>query len=233
MNPPVQAVTFDVGGTLIEPWPSVGHVYAEVAARHGERGLDPDALARRFVTAWQEAGPGFDYSREAWTRLVAETLVGVSAIANDAAFFAELYARFARPDPWRVFADVVPALTTLRRLGWRLAVVSNWDERLRPLLRALDLERYFEVIAVSGEVGVHKPNPRIFAWVARALGLPPAALFHVGDSWDADVCGARRAGWRAVGLARAGRPAPPASDWIASLAELPAYAELDPASMEP
>ena len=32
----IQAVTFDVGGTLIRPWPSVGHVYAEVAARHAQ-----------------------------------------------------------------------------------------------------------------------------------------------------------------------------------------------------
>ncbi len=226
MNLPIQAISFDVGGTLIEPWPSVGRVYAEVAARHGERGLDPDKVTRRFAAAWQRAGVRFDYSRTAWARLVAETFAGLSAVAGDPEFFADLYAHFARPDPWRVFDDVVPALSALRRRGFRLAVVSNWDDRLRPLLRALDLERHFEVIAVSCEVGAHKPDPRIFAWAAQALGVPPAATLHVGDSWDADVCGARRAGLRAVGLARTGRAAPMATGWIASLAELPAHAQL-------
>ena len=42
----IRAVTFDVGGTLIEPWPSVGHVYAEVAAQHGWAGLSIEALNR-------------------------------------------------------------------------------------------------------------------------------------------------------------------------------------------
>src|SRR5580700_10426449 len=45
---PIRAVTFDVGGTLIEPWPSVGRVYAEVAARHGLEVAAED-LDRQFA----------------------------------------------------------------------------------------------------------------------------------------------------------------------------------------
>ena len=48
----VEAITLDVGGTLIEPWPSVGHIYAKVAARHGVQ-AEPEELTRRFVQAWQ------------------------------------------------------------------------------------------------------------------------------------------------------------------------------------
>src|SRR6266542_882226 len=48
-----QAVTFDVGGTLIEPWPSVGHVYADVAASHGLKDISADALNRQFAEAWR------------------------------------------------------------------------------------------------------------------------------------------------------------------------------------
>jgi phosphoglycolate phosphatase-like HAD superfamily hydrolase len=48
---PIQAVTFDVGGTLIDPWPSVGHVYAAVAAEHGLTGVDPESLNVRFAAA--------------------------------------------------------------------------------------------------------------------------------------------------------------------------------------
>ena len=64
----IQAVTFDVGGTLLEPWPSVGHVYAEVAQRHGLPGADAAKLAEQFAAAWR-ARRGFDYSRAAWSEL--------------------------------------------------------------------------------------------------------------------------------------------------------------------
>ena len=55
MNPlsGIQAVTLDVGGTLIEPWPSVGHVYAEIAARFGAPGHAPALLNRQFGEAWR------------------------------------------------------------------------------------------------------------------------------------------------------------------------------------
>ena len=50
--PAIQAVTFDVGGTLIEPWPSVGHVYANVAAHHGAPSLPVKVINRQFARAW-------------------------------------------------------------------------------------------------------------------------------------------------------------------------------------
>jgi len=198
------AVSFDVGGTLLEPWPSVGHAYAAMARRWC--GVAPDAVAinRRFQAAWAARGAAFDYSRTAWAGLVATVLRGLSPCAEDPGFFAALYDHFAGPEPWRVFPDVFPALQALRRRGLRLAVVSNWDGRLRPLLAALGLAEFFEVIVVSGEVGWHKPDARLFDHAAGQLGLPPNRILHVGDSLEEDVRGAGRAGWQAVWLARNG-----------------------------
>src|ERR1035438_1017740 len=68
-HPSIQAVTFDVGGTLIGVWPSVGHVYAEVAARHGINGLSAVSLNRRFAAAWR-AATDFSHSRADWAALV-------------------------------------------------------------------------------------------------------------------------------------------------------------------
>ena len=65
---PIRAVTFDVGGTLIQPWPSVGHVYAEVAALHGYRALDAEQLNRRFAAAWRQR-TNFAYARADWAAL--------------------------------------------------------------------------------------------------------------------------------------------------------------------
>lgn len=213
----IRAVSFDAGGTLIEPWPSVGQVYADVGARFTEERLDAREINARFAAAWQARGSDFDYSRAAWAALVARTFMG-SPLGADPRFFHELYEHFALPAAWRIYDDVLPALRALGARGLKLAVVSNWDDRLRPLLERLGLRRHFDVIVVSGEVGVHKPEPGIFAHAARQLGVPCETILHVGDSESEDVQGARAAGWRAVRLRRQAPARPP--DQIASLEDL-------------
>lgn len=214
----IKALTFDVGGTLIDPWPSVGHVYAEVAKQHGVLDADPEVLNRRFAEAWRTQ-TNFDYSRRAWAELVAQTFAASAIHESDPHLFADLYARFAGTEVWRLYDDVVPALETLHTSGLRLGVISNWDERLRPLLRALKLERYFEVIVVSREFGQHKPAPAIFQHALRQLGLPGKAVLHVGDRASEDVEGAKRAGLQVV---RIDRSRPRSTDEvIRSLTDLP------------
>jgi putative hydrolase of the HAD superfamily len=198
---PIQAITFDVGGTLIEPWPSVGHVYAKVAARHGFPGLSPTLLNRRFARAWQSL-KNFNHRRSEWSELVDETFRGLAEPLPSQAFFPHLYDAFAKPSAWRIFDDVLPALQKLRAAGITLGVISNWDERLRPLLRRLGLAKFFHAVVVSCDVGHSKPSPLIFREAARALQLPPEAILHVGDSFAMDVRGARAAGFLALHLHR-------------------------------
>jgi putative hydrolase of the HAD superfamily len=202
-RPSIQAVTFDVGGTLIEVWPSVGHVYAEVAARHGIKGLAAGALDHKFKAAWR-AATNFNYSRSAWAALVDATFRGLTDRLPSETFFADLYARFAKPDVWRIYEEVIPTLDELAARGFKLGVISNWDERLRPLLGQLKLGAYFEAIIVSREFGSCKPLRGIFEHAVRKLGLPPGAVLHVGDSLAMDVRGARAAGLRALLLQRTG-----------------------------
>jgi putative hydrolase of the HAD superfamily len=193
----IQAVTFDVGGTLIEPWPSVGHVYAEVAARHGLKNFSPDQLNARFKTAWR-ARQTFGHSRNEWDELVTEVFGG----ATPTEFFAELYDRFAEPDAWHIYEDVLPALDQLASRKIKLAIISNWDERLRPLLRKLELDQYFATFSISLEVGFPKPSPIIFEHAAKALGLPASSILHVGDSREMDIAGAIAAGFQAIQIHR-------------------------------
>src|SRR5262245_61768429 len=108
----IKAVTFDVGGTLIEPWPSVGHVYAEIAAQHGLKNISAESLTRRCKSAWQ-ACRDFDYTRSGWEDLVNETFRGLVPDRERVHFFPALYERFADPHAWRVFDDVHPVLDVL------------------------------------------------------------------------------------------------------------------------
>jgi putative hydrolase of the HAD superfamily len=212
----IEAVTFDVGGTLIEPWRSVGHVYSEVAARHGVH-VPAAVLNARFAEAWKAKGD-FGHSLSDWSNLVDATFAGLTDQPPSKTFFPELYEEFAVQSAWRVFEDVLPCLEMLQRMNKRLAVISNWDERLRPLLDRLNLTRFFEVIVVSIEVGAPKPNRRIFETAAAELGVEPSRILHVGDSPREDVKGARDTGFGGV-LIRRDQPSV-ANEQIASLIEL-------------
>ena len=217
----IQAITFDVGGTLIQPWPSVGHVYAEVAARHGLNKFSAEQLNARFKTAWR--AHQFSHILERMGR------VGQRSLRRDSTppdFFAELYDRFAEPDAWHIFDDVIPTLDALATREIKLAVISNWDERLRRLLRSLKLDRYFEAFAISIEVGFSKPSPVIFEHAAAKLGLPPGSILHIGDSPEMDIAGAQAAGFQALQIHRHSKT--PADSGLDSLAELVAIIDKPP-----
>ncbi len=206
----IRGVTFDVGGTLIEPWPSVGHVYARVVARHGLN-LSPEALNRNFAMAWKRR-KDFGHSMLDWAGMVDETFAGLIEGPVSEALFTELFDEFKRADAWRVFEDTVPTLQALRLRGIKLGAISNWDERLRPLLRAMDLERYFDTILVSVEESCPKPGAAIFKAAAERLGIPPAKIAHIGDSLAEDYEGAVAAGFQAILLNRRGLADPSATE---------------------
>lgn len=116
------------------------------------------------------------------------------------------------------------ALERLRERGYRLAVLSNADGRVEGLLEEVGLRPYFEFVLDSHEVGVEKPDPRIFRLALERLGLAPEEVLYVGDLYPVDVLGARRAGLRALLVDPLGRQEAPV-DRIPSVARLPAYLE--------
>ena len=209
----IAAVTFDAGGTLIEPWPSVGAVYAQVAR---EFGIDcsPEALAAQFAQSWSGRN-GFRYTREEWAEVVRDSFLGIADVSG--VMFDAIYERFAAPESWLIYDDVIPTLQKLEAAGVKLGVISNWDERLGPLLEKLGLSTYFDHVVISSVVGAHKPDPEIFTHTAELLEVAPTGILHVGDSWREDVEGARSAGMAAARVRRSGREG---SDDLETLVEL-------------
>jgi putative hydrolase of the HAD superfamily len=210
---PPRAVTLDATGTLIA-CPGMGEIYAEVLHRHGVA-VTAEQVRRLFPVVWTEldcrtpagrdrftAFPGG--SRGFWGRLVERLCELLDAGRPGPFAAAELYHRFSRPEAWIVFPDVVPALEALRGLGLRLAVVSNFDERLPELLEGLGLARRVDAVVTSAALGLAKPNPAIFRRAVEELGVEPAAAIHVGDHGLEDIEGAQGAGLEAIRLDRAG-----------------------------
>jgi len=224
----IRAVTFDAGGTLITIAEPVGATYARLAARHGID-VHPDEVERRFRSAFAAAPPlAFtgasptrlrDHERAWWYTIVREALGRDVVGAPLDATFDELFAHYAEAAAWRVYPEVAHVLTALRRRGLRLAVVSNFDARLGPLLAALDLAPLVDAVVHSSRAGSAKPDPGIFRHALARLDVAPGAALHVGDEPVEDVSGARSAGMRALLIDRAGR-APVLPHGVPSVASL-------------
>jgi putative hydrolase of the HAD superfamily len=90
------------------------------------------------------------------------------------------------------------ALQRLKDAGLRLAVVSNSDGRVEEALEATGIRHFFEVVIDSQIVGYEKPDPRIFFEALNRLGVSPSQALYVGDIYEVDVVGARRAGMDVV-----------------------------------
>ena len=100
----------------------------------------------------------------------------------------------------RIGAAVDGAKQVVKRLAGRfqLGVISNglpdWQYKK---LQTLGLREYFGIIVLSEEVGIRKPDPRIFHKAAALSQREPGQCLHVGDSYHTDVIGAKKAGMKA------------------------------------
>ncbi len=108
------------------------------------------------------------------------------------------YGRFA---PGDLYPDALPTLDALRAAGFRVAIMGNQPASREAELRALGVKA--EVMAMSDQMGVGKPDPAFFAAALRLMGdAPPGRVAYVGDRVDNDVVPAAEAGMRAVWLRR-------------------------------
>ncbi len=128
--------------------------------------------------------------------------VGHSDLHDDA--FRRIEDAFARQSAWYVFPDVMPALDALRAAGFRMGVISNFVWGGPELIHALDLAQHFDSLTVSARVGFQKPHQGIFQHALDSLGVAPDRAWHIGDSYKADVDGARRMGITPVLIDRNG-----------------------------
>ena len=206
-----RAVLLDAAGTLIDVARPLGETYSALARDFGGD-LDPDTLTDGFRVAFADTSPmafpgrrgaALDRAERDWWRAVVERVTSAAGgVPEFDGYFDRLYAHYAGARAWRVYPEVRNVLTALRECNLALAVVSNFDSRLPPLLDALGLAAFFDAVVCSGETGAAKPDGAIFAHALAALGVEASQTLHVGDSREADHDGARAAGIEALLVVR-------------------------------
>ena len=206
---PYHTIFFDVGGTLLTANPSIGAVYAEVGDRF-DLGLDHaevEKAVRRSFRLMRErdlasgATPhtiSLERAKEWWRVVVRESVGPAGDSPRFEDYFQAVFDEFARAERYRFFPEVERVFDGLERAGYRLGIISNWDVRLRPVLDGLGATRRFRTIVISGEVGVEKPDPRIYEIARSKAGAAPGdPLLLIGDNKTDDYDGARAAGFDA------------------------------------
>jgi putative hydrolase of the HAD superfamily len=198
----IKAILFDAAGTLFYLTKTVGDHYAYVSR---EIGLDLDArqLDRAFHTAWQQMPrrPAIDGPRENddkgwWHELVGrvfdQVAPSLSKLDRDN-FFEIAYEHFAEAGVWKLYPEVLNALEQLRE-RFQLAVISNFDGRLRLILQNLGISKYFAHVFISSELGADKPDLEIFHRALKLMQLNANEVLHVGDDPERDWKAAKEAG---------------------------------------
>ena len=180
----IQGLIFDFGGVL---WDMRWDISRELEREHG---LSERAIVQTLFTGdtWRRIEVG-DGDREAWLATAHSDLETVAG----------------RPLPplhqhWRERQHVIaPNIELIRALrpAYRTAVLSNADSSLSARLRDIGIDRLFDSIVCSADVGIAKPEPRIYALAAERLGLPPSACVFV-DDLESNVEAARDAGMHGV-----------------------------------
>jgi putative hydrolase of the HAD superfamily len=100
---------------------------------------------------------------------------------------------------WRKMLPSTPrVLNALRRQGLTLGVVSNSDGRITAILQKCGIAELFDTVIDSHDVGVEKPDPRIFFLALERLNTRPDQAVYVGDIYGVDVVGSERAGLQAL-----------------------------------
>ncbi|WP_187645786.1 HAD-IA family hydrolase [Streptomyces sp. TRM49041] len=195
---PVEAVVFDIGGSIYDDERFVEALYRAVHELAGEE-FDEHAFWSLYE-AEREGGAGL---RTAFARrFLRDGDVGLlrSHIAKHWAYPVE-----------SLYPDVAPVLRALAH-DYRLGILSNSPPQVRDALRRDGLAPLFGAVVLGGVDSAEKPAPEAFCTVLDRLGVPAERAVHVGNRLDTDVRGAARAGLRTVWMLRGEAPPAPGRD---------------------
>lgn len=123
----------------------------------------------------------------------------ISGITPEKAY---LYAKEARkylvsPEYYTLYSDTEETLKYFNDNGYRNIILSNHIPELKKIVKSLGIMKYIDICISSANVGLEKPNPKIFHLALEMAGNPDQK-WMVGDNLKVDVCGAEAAGIKAV-----------------------------------
>jgi REG-2-like HAD superfamily hydrolase len=209
----LRLVTFDVTETLLNYRIPPAEKYSQVAAQFGVT-VDPNVISVNFRKQWRNMSsshPNFGQSTGLgwetwWKQLINRTFQeSVSCNAHNVSILDtigdHLIEVYKTRECWQIAEGAEDLLKYLNSLGISLGIVSNYDGRLKAVLKAMELHHYFRFIITSYCAGFVKPDSRIFYLALGQLDngrIKPHEAVHIGNTPEIDYLGAVKAGWNAI-----------------------------------
>ena len=209
-------VFFDIGGVMYDD-----RVYAR-SWRKALRESGAEFTDEEFELEYAAARAA---QSESFRRRLTKRFLGTD---QDLVAIEARAARYWAYPATALYPDVVPCLEALEG-RFRLGVIANQPSSVRSAMERDGLTRFFEVWGVSDDLGLQKPDPKLFSHVLYTAGVSPARSAMIGDRLDYDVRPAKTAGMRTIWVLRGEAPDDPTPAQIAQsdasvddLAEVPA-----------
>ncbi len=202
-----KAVIFDLHYTIVRPFPSRGIFYQSVLKKYGFD-LHPRMINRSFNETWKEYGNKKitrsslrHYKRiniENWWfdfhYLVLKKL-GLQDRKVARSINREISNQFyGNPRIHKMYSDAIKILPFLKKRKIKLALATNSYKSTKRIINYFRLNRYFDYITISCDIGISKPNPKLYLLIANKFSLKPSQILCVGDSYPTDIMGARKVG---------------------------------------
>ena len=187
---PIEAVVFDFGGVIITP---ITRTISTVAA---DLGIDDETFLTLIM------GPFHESTDHPWHRVERgeleqddlQTHVQVLADEQGLELRGDELDRIMDQDAYQVRTEVLDRIARLREEGYLTGLLTNSTAAFRPTLERIVPRELFDVYIDSSEVGMRKPEPRIFTYLLEALGNPPADAVLYLDDFAGNLAGATAAG---------------------------------------
>jgi putative hydrolase of the HAD superfamily len=214
----LSTVFFDLGGTLVwfdGDWEqSLSKQYRVLTLTLIGMGYPLDEES--FSIEFQRRAEAYFIQRETdWLELTTEVVLRRCLLAqgvqcpDDAHLRTALDAMYRVTQAhWRLEHEALPTLRQVLKMGLHLGLISNAADGVdaRQILKKHKLDKMFELVLISAEEGIRKPNPVIFEKALRYFKIQPMQAVMVGDWLGADILGAHNAGLRSVWLTRRVNP---------------------------
>jgi putative hydrolase of the HAD superfamily len=196
----ISAVIFDFYGTLAHFADSTAANYETIFAAHG---YEPErAILDSYFTRYDGVEHGehsiSEEAYESWVRLRLRDLTSACGVPDPHVEDLVDALRASDQGAMVAYAEAAQTLASLRASGLGIGVCSNWGWELDAFLDQVGLLHLVDIGITSARAGSRKPHPDIYGVSVAALGVDPADVVFVGDSWEPDVRGPRRMGMTAV-----------------------------------
>ena len=202
-----KAIIFDLHYTILRLSPSRGVIYQRIFKKHGFN-AHPREIKKVFSDIWNRYGDNkisedskkhhkekdieewwFDFHFRMLKKLGLKNKDVARMINRDIS--NQFYSNH---QIHKMYDDAKKILPFLKGQGIKLILATNGYKSTKSVIKHFGLNKYFDHILISCDIGISKPNPKLYQFISKRLSLKPKEILCIGDSYPTDIIGARMSG---------------------------------------